>query len=347
MLEPRLHLETKTLSSGSMKKVLCIDSWPQLKPICGSGLGSSLFKLAAFEDAKSCGFEIHLQTSQAKKDLLSNSPTLQKIYVENEEIDYASFDAIIPLGISQARALLQTEKLYLHTLDDRGLKSYYNEVPHLYFWREYLSQALGYTQSTQPAKFPLEIPQEEIRLLDTKTSSLNEPSDIISISISALTPLKKYPHWDQVILKTSQARPHSLIILLGQDSVDIELPNNVLNLTQKTTFKELIAVLHRSSLVLGTDGLITNLAMVLGVPTITLFTIIRPDFVIDPDQEKRSPAIPLVQGDCPLQFCYSQLGNYRTATCPYEPELPEGKAPICTQIAPEVILEEILSRIPG
>lgn len=320
-------------------RVLLVDHWPGQKPYCGSGLGSSLFKLAAAADAREAGHEIHWLTSPPRDELLGFSPVVQQAYTRPEDALGTSFDAIICLGIPVPEELKTLPETLRDSRPIPDIKAKYDRVAHLRFWRDHLAHALELSPRDTPASIPLLAPEVELDSLLGRVP----PSDPVGFSLSALTNLKRYPRWGEAILNTVRRAPEVTPCLLGQDRPDFQVRDGWIDLTRRTSISDLLTVVSSCKVVAGTDGFITNLALALGIPTVALFTIIRPEFVIDPHQERRGPHRALVHEGCPRQFCYAELGNYRTAICPYQPDLPRGDAPICASFPPEKVARAVHS----
>ncbi|RMG18605.1 MAG: hypothetical protein D6731_01630 [Planctomycetota bacterium] len=211
------------------------------------------------------------------------------------------------------------------------LKRDYDKVSHVRFWRELLADALGAPPPTGPARLSL---RPSAAALRWARRQLPKGRLVVSLSLSALTNLKRYLRWAEVAQGLARALPNACLLLVGLEAPGPGFPPGARNLTCRTSLEELVALVALSNVVVGTDGLVTNLGIACGRPTVALFTIIRPDFVIDPALELRAPVRSLVHPGCPLQPCYPRLGNYRTAACPFDPDLGPVAAPRCTDFDP-------------
>lgn len=223
------------------------------------------------------------------------------------------------------------------------MKKRYDRLPHISFWRSTLAEALQYPVPTGPSALSLSIPKAA---RDWAAEVLGE-SRSIAISLSALTPLKRYLEWTSVIERLRASCPGYHLLLIGMQSPDPELAKapGILDWTRRTSLTELAALIDAAAVVVGTDGLVTNLAAVLSRPTVALFSIIRPDYVIDSELLRAGQVKALTTGSCPKQFCYPMLGNYRHAACPADPNLPDGCSPICMKFPVDEVVEAIHSQL--
>lgn len=317
-----------TYNAGTLKRILLIDHWPGVTGGSGTGLGSTLFKLAAAADARDRGFALDLLTTPEKAELLSGTPVFDHITTSSPGGPY---DSAVLLGISIPLAL---PNVVPFTAQDRAR---YKVSPHLAFWRDFLARSLSYEPPQTSAKFPLVIREDECaqaaRLLTTDVRW-------VGMATGTVSQLKRYHHWDQVAEQLLQRGAG--VVLLSSDRIETPPQARLLNLTGNTSIRQLMAIVSQCAAVVGSDGLITNLALVLGRPTATLFGMISPESVVDPDQPARSPALHLVERGCPLQFCYPTLENYRTAPCPLEPNLPRDAEVRCMKFPPGRIADEVL-----
>lgn len=309
-------------------RVLFIDSWPGISSGCGTGLGSTLFKLAAAADAARQGHWIEWLTSREKAELLEGSSAVRAILTD-PDVDPDSYDVCLSLGL---RLPFERANLAPFTEEDRAA---YKLSPHLSFWRSYLGRILGYASPDRPAEFPLAIRPaaraEASRLLDGGARW-------IGVAPAAISPLKRYHEWDRVVELLLARDPECRICLLAKENLPFREDPRILNLTGKTPLSLLPAVLERCDVIAGSDGLVPNLGAVLGRPTVALFSIIDPASVIDPDQMRRSPAMALVERGCPYQFCYPKLENYRTSPCLLEPGAQRVR---CMRFSPEKVADAV------
>lgn len=223
------------------------------------------------------------------------------------------------------------------------MKQRYGQLPHISFWRSTLAEALQYPLPTGPSSLSLSIPQAA---RDWAASVLGD-SKFIAISLSALTPLKRFLDWAGVVESLKASCPAYRLLLIGMQSPDQALSKipGILDWTRRTSLTELAALIEAAAVVVGTDGLVTNLASVLSRPTVALFSIIQPDSVIDSERLSSGQVKALTTGSCPMQFCYPLLGNYRQAACPADPNLAEGLSPICMRFRVGDIVEAIHSQL--
>ncbi len=320
--------------------VLCLDAWPNLEPICGSGLGSSLFKLAAIDDAQRRGFVCDLLTSSAKVALLESSPSIRRVASDPHAVELSAYSQRVCLGLERP----PVAEHFRGDLRARAVvKEQYNKLPHLKYWRGLLARSLGYPPPEEPARFPLPPTAEAVRWWDAQ----RPPGRYVLLSVSALSALKLYRRWAEVAARLVAALPDLTVVLVGKGLGGAGPCERVVDLTHRTTLPQLLPIVAAAQLVAGTDGLITNLAMAAGRPTVPLFSIIQPEFVVDPEQALRAPVWPLVQSGCPLQFCYPQLKNYRSDPCPADPELPADAAPVCMRFPVSVVVEAIRAGLSG
>lgn len=316
-----------------MPAVLVIDDWPGLSAIVGSGLGSSLFKLAACADLHDQGYTVDLASSPPKVELLRHASVFRECRASNELVSDTPYSHILCLGIPKPNGL-DGSKLRGDFRSPPTVKQAYNEVGHIRYWRDYCRCHMGYAPPTSPARFPLDL----ATLGTALTSDL--PELFVTLSLSAITHLKRYPHWHGVVDRLAQQ--HIPVVLVGMEKPRWQMPAGIYDLTRKTSISELLEVVNRSAVVAGTDGLVTNIAMVLGRPTVNLFTIIAPEFVIDDAQATRGPVVPLVHSDCPIQPCYAKMPNYRGVACPAMPDDLAFEPPMCTNFDPDRVVVAIL-----
>jgi hypothetical protein len=296
------------------KRILYIDSWPNVEAldICSHGLGASLFKLAAVADAAQDGYQCDWLTSPVKAQLLKGAYGIHTLYTDIKEVDFADYQKVIFLGVpeEQINAHLYglTEFIPFTTAD----RTNYKTTAHLKFWRQFNACVLGKSEPATPAKVTLQL--EEQALNDAEVI-LHDDCRWVAISTQVISPLKDFENWQLVINQLIDDGYG--IVLLGHEELPGIKHDRVINLTGKTDIQLLKAIIARVDAFAGSDGLATNLSMFLRTPTVVLFTVIDPQHVIDPDQNLRSPVIPLVKKGCPLQFCYPQIHNYRSAGCLY------------------------------
>ena len=109
----------------------------------------------------------------------------------------------------------------------------------------------------------------------------------------------------------------------------------------KSNIQLLKAIISQVNLLVGVDGLATNISMALKKPTISLFTMISPENVIDDLKSEKITS--LVSPGCPHQHCYSNLDNYRNSECQYLEENSKEKYPVCLAFKPEIIVEKVMN----
>jgi hypothetical protein len=317
-----------------VSRALFVDAWPGELPLCGSGLGSSLLKLPAAEDALAAGWEVDLLTSATKVELLAGVAVYSRRFAQASDLDPADYDAIVPLGLPSG--CVDLPGVVEDPRPAAALKLDYCAEPHVAFWRSLVGAALGLPATSAPARMLYEVPQGG----SLEAPVLDSGRPWVTLSLSALTHLKRYTRWSEVAASLHAAG--AAVALVGLEPPRSAFPLGSLDLCRATTFAQLAAVLQQSAVVAGTDGLVTNLGVALGRPTVALFTIIRPDFVFDPALELRGPLSALHHPGCPLQPCYPQLGNYRHDGCPADPSLPSDGVPVCAEFSPQRVATAIL-----
>lgn len=324
------------------QRILFIDYWPDInyEYTCGAGLGSSLFKLAAMAEASNQGFETHLLTSPDKKELLEDALGIDFIYSEPLLKRYDSFNKIINLGITE-ELLPKTVKpkdLYMPFLEtDRKL---YKNSSHLSFWRKFTAEALDYKVSAKTSIVDICLESEEVL---KAVKLMPREFKWIAIPLQSVSTLKNYKSWNRVIEILLVLDPQIRIVLLGDQVQGFEENERVLNLMGKTCIQLLKAIISQVNVLTGVDGLATNIAMAFKKPTVSLFTMISPENVID--DLKSEKTISLVSNGCPYQFCYEKLINYRSSGCQYLHENSQRDSPICLDFTPETIAENVLKLI--
>lgn len=320
-----------------MQRALLIDHFPGAAAIAGSGIGSSLFKLAAAADAFHAQWNIDLLTSPPKAQLFAHSPVFRNIATDIAAVEFATYQRIVLLGISLPENVVDAHCSSFTDVD----KQRYKITPHIAFWRSHLAHALNYPLPDSPASFPVVITPDERA---AATQLLDPHYRWIGLCIQAISYLKDYKRWDDVVNLLLTRRRDLAIVLLGNEQCHANSSNaRMINLCGKTTIREAMAIITQCAVIAGSDGLITNLGLVLGRPTVTLFSIIAPEHVVDPHQARRSRVINLVDGNCPLQFCYPQLENYRYSACPLDPMTPQDQAVACMRFHPETIYETMIT----
>lgn len=315
-------------------RVLYIDEWPTIDPlsISGNGLGSSLFKLAAMADSFEADCEVNLLTSNSKKVLLEGSFGIHAIFTDPKKISKEEFDKIIFLGILKEQ-LSDVTFTDFHAFSNED-KINYKNTPHIDFWRKYNSSILNIKPGL-PAKIKLHISREaSIRA----ERLLGKRSPVVAISVDSISPLKNYDSWPsliELILKQDFK-----VVLLGNKNQNFKEDKNLINLTGKTDLNYLKALIKTVDYFIGVDGLNSNLAMALNIPSVIMFTVISPDCVIPKGQQN---VIPIFQAECPLQFCYPSITNYRNSGCLYNIQNQQNHAPIkCLQFTPLDIVTHLL-----
>ena len=324
---------------GNKEKVLFIDYWPECDYLhaSGSGLGSSLFKLAALADASRANFEVHLLTSPLKTELLEDAAGIDFIHSHPLSQDYSTFKKIINLGISEDQFPEQLKQLSnCHSFTDFDRESY-KSTAHLTFWRKYVASALSYPLPDHKSQIDLCIESEEIlNAIDLMPGRYKW----VAISYQTISELKEYSLWDQVIALLLESDPEIRIVLLGDKEEEFEASDKVLNIMGKSSIQSLKAIISQINLLVGVDGLASNIAMVFQKPAVILFTMISPEHVIDDLGSDKITA--LTAGNCPYQFCYKDLVNYRSSGCRYLVENSDKKNPECLNFTPKIIVENIL-----
>jgi len=320
-------------------KLLVFDTWLEAPVICGSGLGSSLLKLPAYVDARAAGHSVHVLTSPPKAELLAHAAVVERCFGEPDSLSFEDYDRLIPFGVSVPELLREDSRLRVDPRAETQLKADYDQVSHVRFWRDLLASALGWARPRTPAEMSLAPSKAGLGWAEAK---LPKGRPLITLSLSALTNLKRYTRWGEVVSALQVLLPHVQLVLVGQEAPPPEISGRCLDLTKRTTLEQLTAVVALSAVVVGTDGLVTNLAVACGRPTLALFTVIQPEFVIDPALELRAPVQSLVQPGCPLQPCYPRLGNYRSASCPLDPNLGPDAPPRCAEFDAERIAAAVV-----
>ena len=324
-------------------KLLVFDAWPGEPITCGSGLGSSLLKLPAFEDARAAGHTVDLLTSPPKAELLANASAVGRRYGDPSEVPWHAYDCLVPFGVSVPASLRAHPRLRADSRSPARLKADYEQVSHVSFWRGLMANALAAppTPATAPPAIMSISPSEES--LAWAEARLPRGQRVVTLSLSALTNLKRYPRWAEVAREVGRLLPDACVALVGLEPPGADFPAGVLDLTRGTSLDQLVAVVASSAVVAGSDGLVTNLGVACGRPTLALFTVIRPAFVIDPDLALGAPVCSLVHPGCPLQPCYPRLGDYRTAACPLDPGLGPIDPPRCAKFDPAEVVAALAS----
>lgn len=321
-------------------KLLVFDAWPGELETCGSGLGSSLLKLAAYEDARAAGHTLDLLTAAPKAELLASASAVGRRFVDPSEVPWDRYDALIPFGMPVPAALRAHPQLRADPRSAPRLKADYDQVSHVRFWRGLMANALATSPRQAPALMSV-APSAASRAW--ARARLPKGRRVVALSLSALTNLKRYTRWAEVARGIELAFPEACVTLIGQESSTGDFPAGALDLTRGTSLDQLVGLVASSDVVVGTDGLVTNLGVACGRPTLALFTVIRPEFVIDPELALGAPVRSLVHSGCPLQPCYARLGNYRTAACPADPELGPVAPPRCAGFDPAEVVAAIAS----
>jgi hypothetical protein len=314
-------------------KILYIDDWTPVDPltISGNGLGASIFKLAAFSDAATAGYQVELLTTKVKKQLLSQARGIFKIHTKADTILWDSYEKIISMGIFIDQL---NKEFYPFTKKDR---LEYKSTAHIDFWRRFSARALDMSTPSNPAQVELHIKERE---LEEARELLSAPGQWITVSTQVISPLKDYAGWSEFI--NLLLAENFNVLLLGNESMPYKEHPQILNMCGKTDIELLKALIATADAFVGNDGLNANLALFLKTPAVVLFSMISPESVIDPHQELRSPVSSLVSGGCPQQFCYSKISNYRNAGCPWNIEKGTLLAPLqCLQFEATDIFEEL------
>lgn len=323
---------------SSRKKVLFIDFWSESNYLhaSGSGIGSSLFKLAALADASFENYEIHLLTSPSKKELLENASGMDFIFTEISSKNLNSFHKIINLGIADDEFPEEIKILDNYHPFTQADRKKYKSSAHLSFWRAFVAEALNYPLPNRKSQIKLCTDSEEIIWAD---KILPKNYKWIALSYQCISPLKDYKEWDKVINDLLNSDSSIRFILLGEKHESFEESERIINMMGKTSIQKIKAIISQVDLVLGVDGLISNVAMALDKPAIILFTMISPEHVIDDLKSDHFKA--LITRDCPYQFCYENLTNYRSSACQYLEESKTNKIPKCLKFTPESIVKEV------
>ena len=321
-------------------QILFIDYWPDIDYLhaCGAGLGSSLFKLAALADVSSLDYEVHLLTSPLKKELLEDALGIDFIYTQPITKKLSSFHKIINLGLTDAEIPNEIQSLdnfYTFTEQDKEL---YKTSPHIDFWRTFTARTLNYTIPKNPAEISICLESEE---LIKAVKLMPKQHKWIAISYQSISKLKDYPRWTEVIEKLLACDPKLHIVLLGDQTQETTSNDRVLNLMGKTDIQFLKAIISHVDLLVGVDGLATNIAMALSKKAVVLFTMISPENVIPENSKVKTCAI-IAQG-CPYQFCYEDLINYRNSDCRFLSENPNSKLAKCLEFNPNHIVDKVKS----
>lgn len=324
------------------KKILFFDYWPEANYLhaCGAGLGSSLFKLAALAEASIRGFEVHLLTSPLKQELLEDAYGIDFIYSKPLMKSYESFHKVINLGLENSQLPEDIKNLKNYHPFETTDRSKYKSSAHLSFWKKFVANSLNFELSQNSSKIDLCLESEEVlkavKLMPSGYTWIAIPFQSISI-------LKNYTGWDEVIDLLLKADDKIKILLLGDKAQELPDKSRVVNMMGKSNIQFLKAIISQVSLLIGVDGLATNIAMVQGKPTLALFTMISPENVID--DLKSEKVVSLTAPACPYQFCYENLVNYRSSGCQYLKENSEVDSPLCLNFSAHRIVEEALKLI--
>lgn len=322
------------------KKVLFFDYWPDINYLhaCGAGLGSSLFKLAPLAEASAMGFEVHLLTSPTKKELLEDAMGIDFIYSKPLTKNYGSFLKVINLGIEDKELPVEIRSLEnFHPFLESDRQNY-KTTAHLSFWRNFIAHALRYKVSNKTSVVDICLESEDVL---KAVKIMPREFKWIAIPLQTISKLKNYAHWNKVIELLLVSDPQIRIVLLGDRAEDF-LPNErILNVMGKSNIQLLKAIISQVNLLVGVDGLATNVSIALKKPTVALFTMISPENVIN--DLKSEKIISLVSQGCPHQFCYSNLINYRSSECQYLEENNQENYPACLGFKPEVIVQKVMS----
>lgn len=323
-------------------KLLVFDAWPGESVTCGSGLGSSLLKLPSFADARAAGHSVDVLTSPPKVELLAHAPAVGRCFGSPDEVAWGAYDRLVPFGVPGPALLREDPRLHADPRSDARLKADYDQVSHVRFWRCQMADALGGPPPQTPALMSV---APSAAGLAWARARLPQGRTLVTLSLSALTNLKRYLSWADVARGLESLLPDACLALVGQEPPGAGFPASVLDLTQGTTLEQLVAVVASSDVVVGTDGLITNLGVACGRPTVVLFTVIRPEFVVDRDLELGASVRSLVHSGCPLQPCYELLGDYRAAPCPLDPALGPIAAPRCAGFDPAEVVTAVAALV--
>ena len=319
---------------SSRSKILFFDHIPgaDYQDASGDGLGSSLFKLAALSDARDQGYEVHLLTDETKAELLSGAEGIDFICSDPDDLNFKWFDKVINLGIPDEEIPEYIKTLdYYHSYSEANKKAYKMD-PHLRFWRSYTANALDY--EVPRSKSNIELVQDTLSL-KTAAELMPNRETWIAIPCQTVSPLKDFEEWREVIKLLLDKEENVRIVLLGDIEQEFKTSDRVLNLTGKTNISLLKAVVSRASVVVGVDGLVTNLALSLEIPAVILFTMISPENVID--DLFSGKVTPMVSKGCPFQFCYKDIVNYRNSGCHWLAENPQENQPLCLGFSAEEI----------
>jgi ADP-heptose:LPS heptosyltransferase len=130
-------------------------------------------------------------------------------------------------------------------------------------------------------KFNLNVEDKEPRLyFDKKEKCLLKKRKgyrYIGISVDASHNFRKYPYKDELIDYLLNTNNKNIIVLFGEKQEKVKNHNRIMDLTGKTTIREMINYVRGLDYLIGVDSGIMHVALTLHIKTLCLFTIITPD----------------------------------------------------------------------
>jgi ADP-heptose:LPS heptosyltransferase len=130
-------------------------------------------------------------------------------------------------------------------------------------------------------KFDLKIEDKEPRIYFGKDEKclLNKKKGYkyIGVSVDASHNFRKYPYQKELIKHIIKVDKKNIVVLFGEKAEDTIKHKQVLDLTGKTTIRQMINYVRGLDYVIAVDSGIMHVALTLHIKTLCLFTIITPD----------------------------------------------------------------------
>jgi heptosyltransferase II len=267
--------------------------------------------------------EIHLLTSELGYEVLAGSAAIDRFHILPDNIsftklisfykslppfDYA-FDLQGKIKSQVARWLTQHKGFYTIDKQNRQRQLFVKKRR----YQDSLSQHRVQTYWNTFAKaweMPTPLLEELRPLLHSNSLKFSAPHKDLSQSIVihpyASQKNKQWPHTTELIERLNkQGLP---VIIVGQSDEPLQqVPSLGLDLTNKTSPREMIAIIHSARALISTDSGPMHMAVGLGKPTLALFGPTTKEFGFRPDF---NGCTTLERSDLDCRPCHIHGGNH-------------------------------------
>jgi ADP-heptose:LPS heptosyltransferase len=185
-------------------------------------------------------------------------------------------------------------------------------------------------------KFGLKLKDKEPRIYFSKDEKCllkkKKGFKYIGVSVDASHNFRKYPYKDQLIDYILKKSNKNIVVLFGEKSEDVKTHKRIMDLTGKTTIREMFNYVRGLDYLIGVDSGVMHVALTLHIKTLCIFTIITPDIRLRYYTGKYK--VVTTNDDC------IGCGDWHMHNCK-KIKSDQGVSP-CQSIKPETIYKEML-----